>query len=174
MKKETGIAQLLLRLALGIGFILPVLDRLGLLGMPGTGKVNWGDWEHFVSYTHSLVPYVSRSVANLLALVATVAEVAFGVCLPLGYRVKSMASGAAILTFIFGICMAATTGIAAPFNYPVFVFTGAALLLAERRTFGWSLDQALKKKPKKLQTIPKQPTLQAAPDGRWPAGFPGR
>jgi uncharacterized membrane protein YphA (DoxX/SURF4 family) len=174
MKKETGIAQLFLRVALGIGFILPVLDRLGLLGMPGTGKVNWGDWEHFVSYTHSLVPYVGRSLANLLAGVATVAEVAFGICLPLGYQVKAMALGAAILTFIFGICMATTAGIAAPFNYPVFVFTGAALLLSERRNFGWSLDQVRKKKPKKGQTIPKQPTLQGAPDRRLPAGFPGR
>ncbi len=32
MKNSSGIAQLFLRLALGIGFLLPVIDRLGALG----------------------------------------------------------------------------------------------------------------------------------------------
>ncbi len=153
MKPATGIAQLFLRLALAIGFILPVMDRLGWLGLPGTGMVNWGDWTHFVAYTHSLVPYFSRSLADFLALLATAAEIVFGICLLLGYQVKYVALGAAILTFIFGICMATSTGIAAPFNYPVFVFTGAALLLSERKTFRWSIDYLLEKNSKKLQTM---------------------
>ncbi|CAA9296015.1 MAG: hypothetical protein AVDCRST_MAG56-5032 [uncultured Cytophagales bacterium] len=153
MTKPSGIAQLFLRLALGIGFLLPVLDRLGWLGLPGTGKVNWGDWLHFVDYTHSLVPFVSRPLAGALGGLATIAEIVFGICLIVGYQLRAAALGSAILTFIFGVCMAASAGIAAPFNYPVFVFTGAGLVLAERRTFSWSIDNLLEKKARKLQMI---------------------
>ncbi len=135
-----------LRLALGVGFILPVLDRLGWLGQPGTGTVNWGDWKHFVAYTHSLVPYVSRPLADALAGLATVAEIAFGICLIVGYQLRYVARGAAILTFLFGICMATAIGIAAPFDYPVFVFTGAGLVLSKVQRFRWSLDELLHKK----------------------------
>ncbi|MBD0259572.1 MAG: DoxX family membrane protein [Cytophagales bacterium] len=153
MNKSPGFAQLFLRLALGVGFMLPVLDRLGWLGLPGTGTVNWGDWKHFVAYTHALVPYVSRPLADALAGLATVAETVFAICLIVGYQLRYMALGAALLTFIFGICMATSTGLAAPFNYPVFVFTGAGLVLAEVRHFRWSIDCLLGRKSNKLQTI---------------------
>jgi uncharacterized membrane protein YphA (DoxX/SURF4 family) len=129
------------------------MDRLGWLGLPGTGKVNWGDWVHFVDYTHSLVPFVSRSMAGALGTLATVAEIVFGICLVVGYQLRPVALGSAILTFTFAICMATSAGIAAPFNYPVFVFTGAGLVLAERRTFSWSIDNLLEKRSGKLQMI---------------------
>jgi hypothetical protein len=54
MKNSSGIAQLVLRVALGLGFILPVLDRLGVLGPKGSTGVAWGDWKHFVDYTNTL------------------------------------------------------------------------------------------------------------------------
>ncbi|HEX8529174.1 MAG TPA: DoxX family membrane protein [Cytophagales bacterium] len=146
MKKSTGFAQLFLRLALGVGFILPVLDRLGWLGLPGTGTVNWGDWKHFAAYTHSLVPYVSRPLADALAGLATVAEIAFGICLIVGYQLRYVARGAALLTFLFGVCMATALGPAAPFDYPVFVFTGAGLVLSNVQRYRWSLDALLQKK----------------------------
>ncbi len=157
---QTGLAQLFLRLALGTGFMLAVMDRLGWLGLPGTGTVNWGNWKHFVDYTHSLVPYASRSMAGALGGLATVAEIVFGICLIVGYQVRYAALGAAILTFIFGICMATAAGIAAPFNYPVFVFTGAGLVLAEVRHFRWSIDGLLGKRSTKYQTIRRQYNAQ--------------
>jgi uncharacterized membrane protein YphA (DoxX/SURF4 family) len=160
MNKSSGFAQLFLRLALGVGFMLPVLDRLGWLGLPGTGTVNWGDWKHFVDYTHSLVPYASRPMANALGGLATVAETVFAICLIVGYQLRYVALGTAILTFIFGICMATSAGIAAPFNYPVFVFTGAGLVLSEVEHFRWSLDDLLKKKSNKYLTIRKHYNTQ--------------
>jgi len=54
MKKIFPIAQALLRFSLGAGFILPVLDRIGILGPPGNVHVTWGNWTNFVDYTHSL------------------------------------------------------------------------------------------------------------------------
>ncbi|MNR64755.1 hypothetical protein D3C85_1875070 [compost metagenome] len=55
------------------------------------------------------------------------------------------ATAAAILTFIFAVCMIAASGIGAPFQYPVFVFTGAALVLAGLDNFKWSLDNYINK-----------------------------
>jgi uncharacterized membrane protein YphA (DoxX/SURF4 family) len=140
MKNASGIAQLILRLALGVGFILPVMDRLGLLGAPGTPGVGWGDWKHFIDYTNTLIPFASRPVADVMGLIATIAEGVFGIFLIVGLKIKQIALGAAILTLSFGLCMAIFVGIGAPFNYPVFVFTGGALVLSGIDRHKWSID----------------------------------
>lgn len=144
MKKASGIAQLILRLALGVGFLMPVMDRMGLMGAYGSGKATWGDWKHFVDYTHTLVPFTSRPIANIMGLVATIGEFVFGICLIVGFRIKEAALGAGILTFIFGLCMAVFISIGAPFNYPVFVFTGGALVLSGIDHYKWSIDDYIR------------------------------
>jgi uncharacterized membrane protein YphA (DoxX/SURF4 family) len=136
----TGIPQFILRLALGAGFVLPVMDRLGLLGPPGAPNVSWGDWKHFIEYNHTLIPFASHSMTNVLGIIATTAESVFGVCLILGFKTRIVALGAAFLTFTFGLCMAIFIGIFAPFGYPVFVFTGAALVLSGIEYYRWSID----------------------------------
>jgi hypothetical protein len=45
------IAQLLLRLALGVTLLSAVADRFGIWGPPGAATVSWGDWTHFVTGT---------------------------------------------------------------------------------------------------------------------------
>jgi uncharacterized membrane protein YphA (DoxX/SURF4 family) len=144
MKNISGIAQLILRLALGIGFLMPVIDRIGLMGPYGSPGVTWGDWKHFVDYTHTLVPFAGRSMSNILALLATIGEGLFGVCLIIGFRIKEAAFGAGILTLLFGLSMAIFLNIRAPFDYPVFVFTGGALLLSGIDQYKWSIDNHLK------------------------------
>ena len=140
MKNSSGLPQLVLRLALGTGFIIPVMDRLGLLGKPGTTGVAWGDWPHFAAYTNTLIPFLNSGLANIAAVAATIAESIFGICLIFGFRIREIGLGAAILTFIFGLCMAITQGIGAPFAYPVFVFTGAGLVLSGIGSYKWSID----------------------------------
>jgi len=140
MKNSSGIAQLVLRIALGLGFILPVLDRLGILGPKGSTGVAWGDWKHFVDYTNTLTPFLNRTLANVMAALATLAEIIFGICLIIGYKTKQVALGAALLTLAFGLSMAIFLGIGAPFNYPVFVFTGAGLVLSGIGRYKWSID----------------------------------
>lgn len=139
-------AQLIARLALSIGFILPVLDRLGWMGAPGSGAVAWGDWAHFSSYTHQLMPFLSPASANVAAVLATLIESVLAIGLLSGYKTKLMGLGAAIITFIFGLCMFFALGPLAPFNYPVFVFTATGLLLYKQNGFKWSLDQLLQKR----------------------------
>ena len=114
MSRRIAIGQIILRIALGIGFLLPVMDRLGWLGAPGSG------------------------------VVATIAEAVFAITLIIGLKTRQAALGAAILTLIFGRCMALFLGLAAPFNYPVFVFTGACLLLSGIPEYKWSIDELRK------------------------------
>lgn len=143
--KTLSIAQLILRIALSLGFFLPVMDRIGWLGEPGSGKVAWGDWAHFADYTHSLMPFLTRELANIFAYGATIAEVVLGLLLFIGFKTKSAALGTGILTLTFALFMILSQGIGAPFRYPVFVFTGGALLLSTVDSFDWSLDKYLKK-----------------------------
>ncbi|NML22570.1 DoxX family protein [Pseudoflavitalea sp. G-6-1-2] len=143
MTNASGIPQLFLRIALGVGFLFPVMDRLGLFGEPGAPNVAWGDWDHFTIYTNSILPFLSRPLASIMGGIATAAEAVFGICLILGFKTKSMAMGSALLTLTFGICMMIFLGIYAPFQYPVFVFTGAALVLSKVSYYKWSVDAAL-------------------------------
>jgi len=145
MNNIAGIGQVLLRLALGVGFLIPVMDRLGLLGPPGSGA-SWGDWKHFVDYTNTLLPFAGRQMANVMAFFATMAEFVFGILLIIGYRLKEVSIGAGMLTLVFGLCMAIFVSISAPFNYPVFVFTGAALVLSGLDRYAWSIDAYTRKK----------------------------
>ncbi|MEX6687947.1 DoxX family protein [Danxiaibacter flavus] len=144
MKNVSRIGQLLLRLAIAVSFLMAVMDRFGLLGPPGSGTA-WGDWKHFVDYTHTLVPFINRPIANIMGIVATIAEIVFGILLIVGYRVKAVALGAAVLTLCFGLCMAVFVSINAPISYPVFVFTGAALVLSGLDHHAWSIDSYIKR-----------------------------
>jgi len=144
MKNIVGAGQLLLRLALGVGFLLPVMDRLGLMGPPGSGAT-WGDWKHFVDYTNKLIPFASWQMANIMSVIATIAEFVFGICLIIGFKIKEVGIGAGILTLIFGLCMGIFLSIGAPFSYPVFVFTGAAIVLSGLDHYAWSVDDYIKR-----------------------------
>ncbi|HEV2482383.1 MAG TPA: DoxX family protein [Puia sp.] len=141
MIRRQDLAQLLLRLALGAGFLLAVADRFGFLGGPGSKGVSWGNWANFAGYTHTLLPFLSGGLASVMAGIATGLEIVFGVCLVIGLGVRLAAAGAALLTLIFGLCMAVFLGIRAPFGYPVFVFTGAAWVLATLSSYRWSVDE---------------------------------
>lgn len=145
MKNTLPTAQLFLRLALGIGFILPVMDRLGMLGLPGEPNVGWGNWSNFTDYTHSLMPYLNLSLAGIMGAIATIAEVIFGILLIIGYKTKQTAVGSFALTLIFAVSMLLFAGYRAPFNYSVFSVSAASLLLSVIEDYKWSIDNYLKK-----------------------------
>jgi uncharacterized membrane protein YphA (DoxX/SURF4 family) len=130
MKKIFSKAQVLLRFSLGTGFLLPVLDRIGLLGAPGNVHVSWGNWTNFVRYTHSLMPYVSVQVAAFFGFVATIGEALCGTMLIVGYKIKLAAYGSFVLTLLFALSMLFFIQYRAPFNYSVFVVSFSSLLLA--------------------------------------------
>ena len=135
--------QLFLRLALGIGFILPVMDRLGWLGPAGTHNISWGNWDNFVAYTNTLLPFLNKPVAGLMGLLATIAESLLAILLITGFKTRLAAQGSFLLTLIFALCMAVFSGVKAPFNYSVFADSAGSLLLATVPVYRWSIDYLL-------------------------------
>jgi putative oxidoreductase len=144
MKNSFRFPQLYLRLALGVGFLIPVADRFGWLGAPGKPGVSWGNWQNFAGYTNVLLPFLSPAVANVMALVATICEILIGIFLIFGYKTRIAAYGGFVLTLIFALCMAAFLGIKAPFNYSVFSDSAGSLLLAFVPVYYWSIDNGFK------------------------------
>lgn len=148
MKKYSNSAQLFLRIALGLGFLSAVLDRLGLLGVAGEPNIAWGNWESFQQYTHTLMPFLSKSLSDIMGFIATVAEALFGLLLIIGYKTRQSAIGSSLLLFSFGFMMTITLGLKAPLNYSVFSAFAGAFLLATLSSYSWSLDSYLTKAPK--------------------------
>jgi uncharacterized membrane protein YphA (DoxX/SURF4 family) len=145
MKNTIQIAQLYLRMALGIGFLLPVADRIGWLGPAGQHFVSWGDWDNFVTYTNTLLPFLGKSAAGAMGLIATIAEVLFGVMFLIGYKIRAAAIGSFVLTLSFALCMAFFLGVKSPFSFSVFSDSAASLLLATVPVYYWSLDNYISK-----------------------------
>jgi len=142
------IAQILLRYAIGIGFLLPVLDRVGFFGPAGQNNVAWGNWTNFIDYTHLLMPYLSLKSTAFFGFVATALEILFGVLLLVGYKIKYVAFGSFGLTLIFALSMLFFLHFRAPFNYSVFVVSFSSLLLAANTHYPWSIDALLANRKK--------------------------
>jgi putative oxidoreductase len=142
MKNSFKIPQLLLRIALGAGFLVTISDRLGLLGPFGNRNIEWGSWENFISYTNTLMPFLDKPAVNIMGAMATLAEAAIGILLIIGFKTRQVAIGSCILTLIFAISMTLFLGIKAPINFAVFPFCTASLLLATMPAYEWSIDQS--------------------------------
>jgi putative oxidoreductase len=140
MKTRRDIAQLVLRLSVGISFLLPVMDRFGLLGQPGENGIAWGNWENFAGYTHVLLPYLNGEAANLAGTAATVAEIIFAIALMIGFKTRLASLGSFLLTLTFALSMFFFVGKTAPFSYSVFTVCSASLLLSCMPDYKWSFD----------------------------------
>ena len=140
MEKTLNTAQIYLRLALGISFILPVLDRLGFIGAPGAEGIAWGNWDNFANYTNSLTPYLSRPLANFSGIMASILEFVFGSMLIAGYKTRVAAYGSFALLLVFALSMLSFAGYRAPFSYSVFTGSAGALLLSVIPDYRWSID----------------------------------
>jgi uncharacterized membrane protein YphA (DoxX/SURF4 family) len=148
--KFAGYATLLLRMGLGIGFLSAVADRLGLWGAFGQPNVEWGNFSRFLEYTHTLNWYLPAGMILPLGVIATGAEIIFGLLLLVGWRTRAAALLSGLLLLTFGVSMTLALGIKAPLNYAVLTGIGGALLLASRESFPFSVDELLSRR-----TIPR-------------------
>ena len=150
MNNALKIPQLLLRIALGIGFLVTVSDRLGILGPAGAGNKNieWGNWSNFLDYTATLMPFLERPAVHIMGSMATVAEAIIGILLIIGFKTRVAAISSCILTLIFALAMTVFLGIKAPINFAVFPVCTASLLLATIPVYHWSIDHFLTSKAK--------------------------
>lgn len=133
--------KLYLRLAIGIGFLSAVADRLGFYSKEISA---WGDWESFLKYTSVINPWMPESVIPLLGILATALEVALGICLIVGYKTKLMANLSGILMLVFALSIAFATGIKGAFDYSVFAASAGAFGLALIKEKFLELDQIIK------------------------------
>jgi thiosulfate dehydrogenase (quinone) large subunit len=118
------------RLALGLGFLSAVADRLGLWGAPGQSNVAWGDFAHFLVYTAKLNPYLPPSAIPAVGWLVTLGEVTLGVALILGIRLRTTALLSGVLLAAFACGMTMGTGVKTAFDASVFAASATAFLLA--------------------------------------------
>jgi len=135
--KFASYASLLLRIGLGVGFLSAVADRLGLWGPFGQPNVEWGNFSRFLEYTHTLNWYLP------LGVIATGAEILFGLLLLVGWHTRAAALLSGLLLLTFGVAMTLALGVKAPLNFAVLTGVGGALLLANCESFPFSVDELL-------------------------------
>jgi len=135
--KITGIAALLLRLALASGFLSAVASRLNLWGKQSSG------WSNFLHYTAQVNSFVPQSFIPGIAVTSTILETALGILLFVGFKTSYVAYGAALLSLLFALAMTYSFGIKEPMDYSVFTFCAGAFLLATIPSHKWSIDQLL-------------------------------
>jgi uncharacterized membrane protein YphA (DoxX/SURF4 family) len=131
-----------LRLGLSVGFLSAVADRLGMWGPYGAANVAWGDMKHFLPYAAKLNPWFPAAIILPVGWIATIAELALGILLLIGWHTRRAAwlSGCLLLAFALG--MTAGPGIKTAFNASVFAASGGAFMLATARGYAWSVDEA--------------------------------
>jgi len=144
--KFASYATLLLRVGLGVGFLSAVADRLGLWGAFGQPNVEWGNFSRFLKYTHTLNWYLPAGMILPLGIIATGAEILFGLLLVVGWRTRVAALLSGLLLLTFGVSMTLALGIKAPLNFAVLTGIGGALLLASRESFPFSVDELLSRR----------------------------
>jgi hypothetical protein len=86
-----GLSSVFLRYALGLGFLSAVADRLGLWGAFGQPNVEWGNFSRFLEYTHRLNWYLPAGIIPPLGVIATSAEILFGLLLLVGWHTRAAA-----------------------------------------------------------------------------------
>lgn len=139
MKINQDLATLFLRVALSTGFLSAVASRLGFWGKYSSG------WRNFVSYTAQVNSFTPANMASGIAIAATILETTLGIMLLIGFKTNYAALGAAVLTLLFALAMALSSGIKEPLDYSVFAFSAGAFLLAAMPYYKWSIDQLLNK-----------------------------
>jgi uncharacterized membrane protein YphA (DoxX/SURF4 family) len=91
----------------------------------------------------NFLPY---TLAEMLAVVATIVEITGGFLLLMGLFTRWAAYACSILTFCFAVAMAISGGITSPIDYSVFSVSAACWLLAIQPSYRWSIDAIMKSK----------------------------
>ncbi|MBT8264123.1 MAG: DoxX family protein [Eudoraea sp.] len=138
----TKIVKLFLRFGIGAGFLSAVADRFGL--WPAEVAA-WGNWENFLDYTQVINPLISTALIPVFGVIATGAELLFGVSLLLGFKTELVAKLSGFLMLIFALAIAFSTGIKGVFDYSVFAASAAAFGLSVMKEKYMELDLFLSK-----------------------------
>ncbi|WP_298755006.1 DoxX family protein [uncultured Psychroserpens sp.] len=127
MKTRSKTIKLFLRFALSIGFLSAVADRFGFWK---TELSAWGSWTNFLEYTQLINSWIPDALIALIGSIATIAEIAFAICLILGFKTELVAKLSGILLLIFAVSMTLSTGVKGALDYSVFTASAAAFALS--------------------------------------------
>lgn len=115
-------------------------DRFGLWGPPGSYRVAWGNWHHFIRYVSVLTSGVRGPLLELLGIASTLLEIILGVFLLAGFKIKTVSLLSGILLLLFALGMSFNTGIKSAWDASVYAAAFGALLLSLHPKSKWSLD----------------------------------
>lgn len=132
--------KIFLRLAISIGFLSAVADRIGWWS-PEISV--WGNWHSFVEYTAFINPWFPKAMIPVLASLATVLEVVFAVCLIVGFKTELFARLSGILLLIFALSMTFSSGIKGAFDFSVFSASAGAFALGLMKEKFLELDNLI-------------------------------
>lgn len=138
--RSAGPMSVFLRFALGASFLSAVADRFGLWGAFGRPDVAWGSFARFTEYTARLNWFLPHALIPAVAVLATGAELLFGLLLLAGFRTRIAALGSGLLLLAFAVTMTLALGIKSPLNFSVFSAAAASFLLAACPSFPLSVD----------------------------------
>jgi uncharacterized membrane protein YphA (DoxX/SURF4 family) len=137
------IIKVFLRLAIAIGFLSAVADRFGIWGKDVSV---WGNWNSFLEYTQIINPWFPASIISFIGIIATTAEIAFALCLIIGFRTALVAKLSGILLLLFALSMAFSTGLKGVFDFSVFSASAAAFALSLMKEKYLELDSLFSNK----------------------------
>lgn len=129
ISNQDKIIEYFLRIALAIGFLSAVADRLGFWGSAGSTNVAWGNFENFENYVLYLNPYLNSSLITAVSWLVTILEILFALFLLLNFFTKETAFLSALLLLSFALSMTFVSGIKVPFDYSVYTASAAAFSL---------------------------------------------
>ena len=134
------VVKLFLRIAIGVGFLSAVADRLGWWG---DSVSVWGSWSNFLDYTQLINPWVPVAAIPALGAIATAAEIVLGICLIIGLRTEWVARLSGMLLLLFALSMTFSTGLKGALDFSVFTASAAAFALSFMPGKYWELDSML-------------------------------
>jgi uncharacterized membrane protein YphA (DoxX/SURF4 family) len=139
---NTKTVKLFIRLAISVSFLSAVADRFGMWGIEISA---WGNWENFVAYTKIINPWFPESVIPTIAILATVAEIVFALCLLVGFKTELFAKLSGFLLLLFALSMTLSTGVKGALDYSVFTASAGAFALSFMKDKYLELDNLISK-----------------------------
>lgn len=136
------VVKLFLRIAISVGFLSAVADRLGWWNKDVSA---WGNWDSFLKYTQTINPWVPVSLIPILGTLATAAEAVFAVFLIIGFKTELFAKLSGYLVLLFALAMTFSTGIKGTLDYSVYIVSGAAFALSLMKEKFLEVDSLLYK-----------------------------
>ena len=126
--------------AFSLGFLSAVADRFGIWSKEVSV---WGNWDNFLNYTQMINPWIPNSLISTIAILATVAEIAFAIFLIIGFKTELFAKLSGFLLLIFALSMTFSTGIKGAFDYSVFSASAGAFALSLMKEKYLELDNLI-------------------------------